>query len=239
MAHVERHDLHAPDCGLGVGRYVPPSTWWPRCLTREERSRPALSVLVAAILKVLLVPPQSSRVDDEHRVDGRVHQALPRVFVAIMRFRGAERSTSLCPRSRSANEPDPAYRGGLWRARQDSNLRPSAPEADALSAELQARGRAPMRRREAGLYSLRAPLPRKRRSGSRRSRLECCPGEGSTGYPIVFCHVTRASITPAAPTTLTLPTHDPVTRAAASLARRPLLYPAEGHSAKSFWPSAY
>ncbi len=42
-----------------------------------------------------------------------------------------------------------------WRARQDSNLRPSAPEADALSAELQARGRAPLRRREAGLYSLR------------------------------------------------------------------------------------
>jgi hypothetical protein len=28
-----------------------------------------------------------------------------------------------------------------WRARQDSNLRPSAPEADALSTELQARGR--------------------------------------------------------------------------------------------------
>jgi hypothetical protein len=28
----------------------------------------------------------------------------------------------------------------LWRARQDSNLRPSAPEADALSTELQARG---------------------------------------------------------------------------------------------------
>ena len=27
----------------------------------------------------------------------------------------------------------------LWRARQDSNLRPSAPEADALSTELQAR----------------------------------------------------------------------------------------------------
>jgi hypothetical protein len=26
----------------------------------------------------------------------------------------------------------------LWRARQDSNLRPSAPEADALSTELQA-----------------------------------------------------------------------------------------------------
>jgi hypothetical protein len=29
----------------------------------------------------------------------------------------------------------------VWRARQDSNLRPSAPEADALSAELQARVR--------------------------------------------------------------------------------------------------
>ena len=28
----------------------------------------------------------------------------------------------------------------MWRARQDSNLRPSAPEADALSTELQARG---------------------------------------------------------------------------------------------------
>src|SRR5665811_1755187 len=32
-----------------------------------------------------------------------------------------------------------------------------APEADALSAELQARDRAPVRRREAGLYSLRPP----------------------------------------------------------------------------------
>ena len=30
---------------------------------------------------------------------------------------------------------------GQWRARQDSNLRPSAPEADALSTELQARER--------------------------------------------------------------------------------------------------
>ena len=31
------------------------------------------------------------------------------------------------------------WRARHWRARQDSNLRPSAPEADALSAELQAR----------------------------------------------------------------------------------------------------
>src|SRR5512140_2182293 len=36
----------------------------------------------------------------------------------------------------------PSGRGIKWRARQDSNLRPSAPEADALSTELQARARA-------------------------------------------------------------------------------------------------
>src|SRR5215211_6169941 len=35
----------------------------------------------------------------------------------------------------------------LWRARQDSNLRPSAPEADALSTELQARGSSSEERR--------------------------------------------------------------------------------------------
>src|SRR5664280_1784091 len=136
------------------------------------------------------------------------------------------RASSACASHRRRTGTDSRSRCQrlLWRARQESNLRPSAPEADALSAELQARGRAPSRRREPGLYSLRTSAPRKRRSGSRRSRLECCPGEGSTGYPIVFCRVTRASITPAAPTTLTLPTHDPVTRAAASLARRPLLY---------------
>src|SRR5450759_3691179 len=39
---------------------------------------------VAAIFEMLLVPPQSSRVDDEHRVDGRVHQAVPPASVAIM-----------------------------------------------------------------------------------------------------------------------------------------------------------
>src|SRR5450756_1012616 len=37
---------------------------------------------VAAIFEVLLVPPQSSRVDQEHRVDGRVHQAVPPASVA-------------------------------------------------------------------------------------------------------------------------------------------------------------
>jgi hypothetical protein len=38
------------------------------------------------------------------------------------------------------HSPRPLPRKVAWRARQDSNLRPSAPEADALSTELQARG---------------------------------------------------------------------------------------------------
>ncbi len=38
----------------------------------------------------------------------------------------------------------------VWRARQDSNLRPSAPEADALSAELQARDATAARPRSGG-----------------------------------------------------------------------------------------
>ena len=40
---------------------------------------------VAAVFDVLLVPPQSGRVDDEHRVDGRVHQAVPPASVATIR----------------------------------------------------------------------------------------------------------------------------------------------------------
>jgi hypothetical protein len=56
-------------------------------------------VPVAAILKVLLVPPQSSRVDDEHRVDGWVHQAVPPAFVACAtpRWNGAMTVGSLSP----------------------------------------------------------------------------------------------------------------------------------------------
>ena len=55
-----------------------------------------------------------------------------------------------------------------WRARQDSNLRPSAPEADALSAELQARDAAePGRRRPAAreprIAATRGPRERRRR----------------------------------------------------------------------------
>ena len=47
----------------------------------------------------------------------------------------------------------------------------------------------------------------KAEAGSRRNRPRSCPGEGVRrgGH---FCHASRASITSAAPTTLTLPTHD-------------------------------
>ena len=47
----------------------------------------------------------------------------------------------------------------------------------------------------------------KAEAGSRRNRPRCCPGEGVRRNGR-FCHASRASITSAAPTTLTLPTHD-------------------------------
>ena len=75
--------------------------------------------------------------------------------------------------------------------------------------------------------------PRRRRSrcrkaeaGSRRSRPRCCPGEGVRRNGR-FCHASRASITSAAPTTLTLPTHDLV--AGAALAeQQPISYLVRG-----------
>jgi hypothetical protein len=50
--------------------------------------------------------------------------------------------TAICRNRRTdgANPCGGTSERGKWRARQDSNLRPSAPEADALSTELQARG---------------------------------------------------------------------------------------------------
>src|SRR3954447_24377500 len=89
-----------------------------------------------------------------------------------------------------------------WRARQDSNLRPLGPEPNALSTELQARERQGYRSPRTG-----ADVDTKAEAGSRRSRPRSCPGEGvrRNGH---FCHASRASITSAAPTTLTLPTHD-------------------------------
>jgi hypothetical protein len=111
-----------------------------------------------------------------------------------------------------------------WRARQDSNLRPSAPEADALSAELQARGAgavaAPrgtsIRRSKVAGRSGAGGTPETSKRPPKEP-LRCCPGEAGP-LPDHFCHVARASITPAAPATLTRPTHDLVTRAAVARA---------------------
>ena len=59
--------------------------------------------------------------------------------------------------------------------------------------------------------------PRKTSKRPPKEPLRCCPGEAGP-LPDHFCHVARASITPAAPATLTLPTHDLVTRAAVARA---------------------
>ena len=58
----------------------------------------------------------------------------------------ARRSTNLLPRDLSRNRSAAADSGGRhagdWRAREDSNLRPSGPQPDALSTELRARATA-------------------------------------------------------------------------------------------------
>src|SRR5215212_10988648 len=62
----------------------------------------------------------------------------------------------------------------------------------------------------------RAPEVANGRNSSERlpkEPLRCCPGEG-TRRSGCFCHASRASITSAAPTTLTQPTHDLVAGAA-------------------------
>ena len=66
----------------------------------------------------------------------------------------------------------------------------------------------------------------------RREPLRCCPGEGVRRNGL-FCHATRASITSAAPTTLTLPTHD-LAAGAAGCFRSNQSIPDAGHPAKSF-----
>ena len=65
-----------------------------------------------------------------------VHAVYERIVVAGPRFVSAH----LTPAAYERGWPLRCLRLS-WRARQDSNLRPSAPEADALSTELQARGR--------------------------------------------------------------------------------------------------
>ena len=56
------------------------------------------------------------------------------------RSRGRASSACASRRRRTGTDWRSRCQRLLWRARQDSNLRPSAPEADALSTELQARG---------------------------------------------------------------------------------------------------
>jgi len=63
----------------------------------------------------------------------------------------------------------------------------------------------------------RARRPRITSKRPPREPLRCCPGEAGP-LPDHFCRVPRASITPAAPATLTLPTHDLVTGAAVACA---------------------
>ena len=80
-----------------------------------------------------------------------------------------------------------------------------SPECESIAAETAPTGRA------------------KAEAGSRRNRPRCCPGEGvrRNGH---FCHAVRASITSAAPTTLTLPTHDLAAGAALAELTAPIAY---------------
>jgi hypothetical protein len=87
-----------------------------------------------------------------------LHAIYERIVVAGREFVSARLTTAAYAHGLALALPEQVARARpTERARQDSNLRPSAPEADALSAELQARDRAPVRRREGGLYSLRSP----------------------------------------------------------------------------------
>ena len=138
---------------------------------------------------------------------GRPHHRCPRDLLAGLfeRSRGRRRLTPAAYR----HGPALALPERLdWRARQDSNLRPSAPEADALSTELQAR--TPM---------IGAPADGGRGGRARRGRQNGsgpARGAASGAVPVkvrrlcdgAFCHAPRASITSAEPTTLTQPTHD-------------------------------
>ncbi len=69
--------------------------------------------------------------------DGRGSRGSRRVHRRESRDVGEGHARGVDP-ARAGHLRERARRLGLWRARQDSNLRPSAPEADALSAELQA-----------------------------------------------------------------------------------------------------
>ena len=89
----------------------------------------------------------------------------------------------------------------------------------------------------------RAGSAGRRSSGSSRARkrfgavsrgkpLRCCPGEGVRRNGL-FCHATKASITSAAPTTLTRPTHD-LEAGAAGCLRSASTVPSDEPESKGF-----
>jgi hypothetical protein len=90
--------------GTRRGSGSPQWSFWLKMLGEHVPCTP-----VAAVFEVLLVPPQSSRVDREHRVDRRVHQAVPPAFVACATpsWNGAMTAGSLSPGPRGpADNPD-------------------------------------------------------------------------------------------------------------------------------------
>jgi len=113
-------------------------------------------------------------------------------------------------RQRSATLRTSDRAGALvrWAREFRATRRASGPANHRADAAPRRRGaRRARRRRARGETSKRPP----------REPLRCCPGEAGP-LPDHFCHVPRASITPAAPATLTLPTHDLVTGAAVAFA---------------------
>src|SRR6187397_2681974 len=125
-----------PGAQLAIAReYGFPS--WAR-LKRDVELREILDSLDVGRLRALVAEePDLASTTMEHWVDHPAG-ASPLGYVAMLRYDttrgiwrevdGAGAIAGICPKRLN------------WRARQDSNLRPSAPEADALSTELQARG---------------------------------------------------------------------------------------------------
>ncbi len=65
---------------------------------------------------------------------------IPQTLFASMRVGDNEVVSASSPARRTWPSPPRPRRGFGWRARRDSNPRPSGPKPDALSAELRARG---------------------------------------------------------------------------------------------------
>lgn len=120
------------------------------------------------------------------------------------------------PRSRltAPNSSQPE----IWQGRRPIGaqnwLRPTHKEGSSRGGVRQPGGADPFPEWDEGRWPGRSPArPAERNFGGKSSErlpkepLRCCPGEAGP-LPDHFCHVPRASITPAAPATLTQPTHD-------------------------------